>query len=71
MASPDHPAPPQDAITPSDPATTAFVQGLVERGEAAERGPDGALPAGATHEIIGRTETGLPIVRRVRFAGLF
>jgi len=29
---------------------------------------DGSLPPGATHEIVGKTETGLPILRRRRFA---
>jgi hypothetical protein len=72
MTSPDRPAKPNAAvITPSDPETAAFVHRLVERGEAAERGPDGALPARVTHEIVGRTQTGLPIVKRVRFSGLF
>jgi hypothetical protein len=58
-------------ITPSDPDTEAFVSRLVERGEAAERGADGALPPGATHEIIGRTAAGAPIVKRVRYSGLY
>jgi hypothetical protein len=56
-------------VTPSDAATKAFVQGLVDRGEAVEPPADGKLPPGATHIIVGRTEEGLPIVRRMRFSG--
>ena len=72
MSPPDHDAEPDPAvITPSDPETAAYVARLVERGEAAVRGPDGKLPPGATHEIIGRTPAGDPILRRERFAGLY
>ena len=56
-------------VTPHDAATRAFVQGLVDRGEAVEPPADGKLPRGATHIIVGRTEEGLPIVRRMRFSG--
>lgn len=45
----------------------AFVEGLVARGEAAKRKPDGTLPPGATHEIVGCEADGTPIVNRVRF----
>jgi hypothetical protein len=55
-------------IVPHDAETTAFVKGLVERGEAARPNPDGTLPPGATHEIVGETESGLPILRRRRFS---
>ena len=61
------PAPQEGDIVPSDPGTASFVKGLVERGEAARPGPDGSLPPGATHEIVGETEAGLPILRRRRF----
>ncbi len=52
----------------SDPQTESFVKGLVDRGEAAKADGDGKLPPGATHEIVGDTETGLPIVVRRRFS---
>jgi len=58
-----------DLIVPKDEETTSFVQGLLARGEAAKARKDGSLPPGATHEIVGMTETGLPILRRRRFAG--
>jgi hypothetical protein len=46
----------------------AFLEGLIARGEAVAV-PEGApLPPGATHEIVGRTEDGQPIVRRRRFS---
>jgi hypothetical protein len=59
---------PPGAIVASDPQTESFVKGLVDRGEAARPGADGKLPPGATHEIVGETETGLPIVIRRRFS---
>ena len=68
MTPPD-PDPNAEAITPTTPDEEAFVNNLVARGQAAERGADGNLPPGATHEIVGRTESGAPIVRRVRFSG--
>lgn len=57
-----------DLIVPKDAASTAFVKGLLARGQAARPGKDGSLPPTATHEIVGETETGLPILRRRRFA---
>jgi hypothetical protein len=57
-----------DLIVPDNAEKAAFVKGLVERGEAAEAKPDGSLPPGATHIIVGRTESGLPIVKRARFS---
>jgi len=60
---------PAGSIVPNDPPKAAFVRGLVDRGEAAKVGPEGRLPPGATHEIIGTTAAGLPIVVRRRFAG--
>jgi hypothetical protein len=47
----------------------AFIRGLVERGEAAKADEHGNLPPGATHEIIGVSPSGLPIVVRRRFYG--
>jgi len=59
---------------PKDPAQEkaktaeeAFIRGLIERGEAAKADEHGNLPPRATHEIIGVSETGLPIVVRRRF----
>lgn len=49
-------------------AEEAFIRGLVERGEAAKADENGNLPPGATHEIVGVSESGLPIVVRRRFA---
>ncbi|MCC7464354.1 MAG: hypothetical protein IT480_18070 [Gammaproteobacteria bacterium] len=59
---------PADAILPDDPAREAFIRGLLARGEAARPGAGGRLPPGATHEIVGTSASGLPIVRRRRFA---
>jgi len=67
MAADKKPHPP-GAIVASDPQTEAFVRGLVERGEAAKPDAVGKLPPGATHEIVGETESGLPVVVRRRFA---
>jgi hypothetical protein len=53
-------------IVPDTPEKMAFVRGLIARGEAAKADPDGSLPKGVTHEIIGETPTGLPILRRRR-----
>ena len=58
-----------DLIIPKDDESISFVQGLVARGQAATPRKDGSLPPGATHEIVGMTKTGLPILRRRRFAG--
>ncbi len=60
---------PPGAIIASDAQSEAFVRGLVARGEAARLDSSGKLPPGATHEIIGETEKGLPVVIRRRFAG--
>jgi hypothetical protein len=55
-----------DLIVPKDESSASFVQALVARGQAAPANPDGTLPRGATHEIVGTTEQGLPILRRRR-----
>jgi hypothetical protein len=55
-------------IVPNDPQSISFVKGLVARGEAARVDATGNLPSGATHEIVGETESGLPIVVRRRFS---
>ena len=57
-----------DLIVPKDATSVSFVKGLVARGQAVRANEDGSLPPGATHEIVGETETGLPILRRRRFA---
>jgi len=67
MAMEKKPHPP-GAIVAADPQTESFVKGLVDRGEAAKPDAAGKLPPGATHEIVGETETGLPIVVRRRFS---
>jgi hypothetical protein len=56
-----------DLIVPKDDASAAFVKGLVARGQAARPNKDGSLPKGVTHEIVGETESGLPILKRRRF----
>ena len=63
MADPDPNHPGVDAgsqIIPDTPEKMAFVRGLIARGEAARPNPDGSLPKGVTHEIIGEAENGLP-----------
>jgi len=45
-----------------------FVQDLVARGEAVPSAPDGSLPPGATHEVVGKQADGTPVVRRKRFS---
>jgi hypothetical protein len=58
----------QGVIVPDTEQKQNFVKGLVATGQAARPLPDGTLPPGATHEIIGETPSGLPIVRRRRFS---
>jgi hypothetical protein len=57
-----------DLIIPTDKTSTDFVLGIVKRGEAQQAQPDGSLGPGVTHEIVGKTESGLPILRRRRFS---
>lgn len=54
--------------TAADEKAEDFVRGLVARGEAAKADRHGRLPPGATHEIVGETEDGLPKLRRRRFS---
>jgi hypothetical protein len=56
-----------ELIVPDTPEKEAFVRGLIARGQAAKANPDGSLPKGVTHEIIGDAQSGLPSVRRRRF----
>jgi hypothetical protein len=58
----------EDLVVPKDESSASFVQALVARGQAVRANPDGSLPIGATHEIVGTTDKGLPILRRRRFA---
>lgn len=66
----DPPSRPADAacpIVPDTPEARAYVAGILARGEAARPGPDGRLPPGATHEIVGEDRhSGLPILIRRR-----
>ena len=62
------PAKQDDVIIPQDHVTKHFVETLVANGQAARANADGSLPPGVTHEIVGETTTGIPIVRRRRFA---
>ena len=57
-----------DTIVPADAQSEAFVKGLVANGQAAKPAPDGTLPSGATHEIVGETAAGVPILKRRRFS---
>ena len=58
-----------DTIVPNDPASVSFVRALVARGEAVRVPPGGTLPPGATHEIVGETPDGVPVLKRRRFSG--
>jgi hypothetical protein len=53
-----------DLIVPKDERSASVVQALAARGRAARRNQDGSLPPGATHEIVGTTDQGVPILRR-------
>ena len=57
-------------IIPETAEAIDFVKALVARGEAAKANADGSLPPGATHEIVGVTKKGLPILRRRRYSGV-
>ena len=59
--------PSDDDIVPSDPSSRSFVEALIARGQAARVNAEGTLPPRATHEIVGETADGLPILRRRRF----
>ena len=47
-------------------ARQKFETGILRRGEAVEAGQP--LPAGATHEIVGRRRDGSPLLKRKRFS---
>jgi hypothetical protein len=58
----------QGTIVPDSEEKKAFIKGLLDNNQAARPLPDGSLPPGATHEIVGEAENGLPIVKRKRFS---
>jgi hypothetical protein len=60
----------EDLIVPESPEAVSFVKGLIASRQAAKANKDGSLPPGTTHEIVGQAKTGLPILRRPRFAGI-
>jgi hypothetical protein len=60
----------EELIIPETAEAIDFVKALVARGEAAKVNPDGSLPPGATHEIVGETKKGFPILRRRRYSGI-
>jgi hypothetical protein len=62
------PAGKDDVIVPQDDAARRFVETLIANGQAARANADGSLPPGVTHEIVGETAAGVPILRRRRFA---
>jgi hypothetical protein len=47
-------------------AKKKFERGILARGEAVPAGKP--LPPGATHEIVGKTSYGVPILKRKRFS---
>jgi hypothetical protein len=47
-------------------AKKKFEHGILARGEAVQAG--NPLPAGATHEIVGKARDGSPILKRKRFS---
>lgn len=51
----------------NDAASTQFVQGLLVRGDAAERTKDGKVPQHATHAIKRKSPDGSVEVERVRY----
>jgi hypothetical protein len=61
-------SPDPDLIVPNDADSITFANRLVERGEAVDQSHAGALPPKVTHLIVGRTDAGHPILKRVRFS---
>jgi hypothetical protein len=57
---------PVSTLLESDTARRKFERGIMARGEAVEAGKP--LPAGATHEIVGRRRDGSPLLKRKRFS---
>jgi hypothetical protein len=57
---------PRLSVAKSVAAKKKFEQGILARGEAVPAGKP--LPPGATHEIVGETPDGTPILKRKRFS---
>ena len=57
---------PRVSAAKSAAAKKKFEQGILARDEAVRAGKP--LPAGATHEIVGKTREGSPILKRKRFS---
>ncbi len=49
-------------------AERQFTRDSITRGDAVEAAPDGTLPSSATHEVVGETAEGQPIIKRRRFS---
>jgi hypothetical protein len=54
------------SVVETTAAKEKFEQGILARGEAVPAGQP--LPAGATHEIVGKARDGAPILKRRRFS---
>ena len=59
---PGRPAPPVEQPSPEDEA--AYVESLIQSGQAAHLNEEGKLPAGATHKIVGDDQGNVKVVRR-------
>jgi hypothetical protein len=57
---------PRVSAAESTAAKKKFEQGILARDEAVQAGKP--LPAGATHEIVGKSREGSPILKRKRFS---
>jgi hypothetical protein len=57
---------PRVSVAKTAAAKKKFEQGILARGEAVQAGKP--LPPGATHEIVGKTSDGSPILKRKRFS---
>jgi hypothetical protein len=57
---------PRVSAAESTAAKKKFKQGILARKEAVQAGKP--LPAGATHEIVGKSREGSPILKRKRFS---
>jgi hypothetical protein len=65
-AKPDDSTAAENSIPEHDAQT--FTRGVIIRGEAAKPDEGGDLPSGATHEIVGEDEKGLPVIERRRYS---
>ena len=55
----------QGTIVPDSEEKKAFIKGLLDNHQAARPLPDGSLPPGATHEIVGEAHRQAQEVQRV------